>query len=440
MSVPSGETIKARGLFYGWWIVIASALNAAYGSGFWFYGFGVYFKAIQEEFAWGRALTGLAISLSRATGSLVAPVAGVLIDRLGPRSVATGCAMLVGAGYLLLSRVHSLSAFLLVYSLLMSAGAGIVFYSCGSAAIANWFRRKVSFAFGLYTSGNGVGPALALPALAWLMVRYGWRTASVISGIGVFLIVLPLGLVFRHKPEPYGYLPDGGAPGIRDSSEAPRAASLAAEANFTAGQALRTASFWLLLLAEAFRTIGLSSVVTHQVAYLNDLGYSYAFASTALGMMTLLNVPGTFGMGWLGDLMDTRYPLMACQVLMAAGALMLAGINSTADIYLYIVFFGIGFGGQMPLTMAMMRSYFGRRGYATIRGYQSLFMLPATLVGPVLAGRIYDVYNSYYLAFMIVAAVYAVGVAATFFARKPSAARGAAADRPQPALPHSGDG
>lgn len=422
MSTSTRGPAKAEGLFYGWWIVIASALNAAYGSGFWFYGFGVYFKAIQEEFGWARALTGLAISLSRATGSLAAPVAGVLIDRFGPRAVAACCAVLVGAGYILLSRVHSLSAFLLVYSLLMSAGAGIVFYSCGSAAIANWFRRKVSRAFGVYTSGNGVGPALVLPALAWLMVRYGWRTASVISGIGVFLFVLPLGLVFRHKPEPYGYLPDGEATFIPDCSDLTRRAALPAEASFTAGQALRTASFWLLLLAEAFRTIGLSSVVTHQVAYLNDLGYSYAFASTALGMMTLLNVPGTFGMGWLGDLMDTRYPLMACQVLMAAGALMLAGIDSTADIYLYIVFFGIGFGGQMPLTMAMMRNYFGRRGYATIRGYQSLFMLPATLVGPVLAGRIYDVYHSYYSAFMIVAAVYVAGVVATFFARRPTPA------------------
>lgn len=414
--------VREKHIFYGWWIVLASALNAAYGSGFWFYGFGVYFKAIQEEFGWGRALTGAVTSISRAEGSIMAPIAGTLIDRLGPRKLALSCAVLVGAGYILLSQVHSLTSFLLVYALLMSVGASIVFYNCGSAAIANWFHRKVSRAFGFYTTGNGIGPAFVLPMLAWLMVRYGWRTASLISGIGMFLVVLPLGLVFRHKPEPYGYLPDGVSRPVNggvavDGSLGP--ATVEAEVSFTLRQAMHTRTFWILLLVEAFRSVGISSVVTHQVAYLNDLGYSYAFASTALGLMTLFNVPGTFGLGWLGDVMDIRYPLMMCNALLAIGAFMLSDIRSTVFVYLYIVFFGLGFGGQMPLNMAMMRKYFGRQSFATIRGYRSFFLLPATVIGPVLAGRIYDTYHSYRLAFLIVVAMYIISGTFTYFARKP---------------------
>ena len=196
-------------VFYGWWIVLACWAVTLYGGGAFFFGFSAFFKPISEEFGWSRALTAGAISLSQAEGFIEGPIVGPLVDRFGPRKLMLLGICMVTVGFLALSMVNTLAFFYFVYVVFLAIGFNTGFFVAAQAAVANWFIKKRSRALGLLSTANGFGGAIMAPLVAWLILSFGWRVASVWIGLGMFTIGIPLALVVRHRPEQYGYLPDG---------------------------------------------------------------------------------------------------------------------------------------------------------------------------------------------------------------------------------------
>ena len=256
-----------------------------YGAGVWFYGFSVIFKAILGEFGWARAVTAGAFSLARLEGGLEGPFVGWLIDRVGPRKMAFLGATIAGLGYVLLARMNSLVALYVLFGGVIAFGYNAGFSHAGTAAVANWFIKKRGRALGLYTLGAGVGGATIVPLIGWLISQYDWRTVVALIGIGMWVIIIPLSSVLRHKPEQYGQLPDGEAPlqeqtlpkespPLQSSSVETEIKVRPEEIDFTWREALRTGTFWILLLGGSARSIGMSSIILHEVAYLTDIGIS----------------------------------------------------------------------------------------------------------------------------------------------------------------------
>ena len=426
--IATGKTGKKK-IFYGWWVVLAAAGMSWYGAGVWFYGFSVIFKAILSEFGWSRAVTAGAFSLARLEGGLEGPFVGWFIDRVGPRKMAIFGAVVVGIGYLLLSRMTELWMLYVLFGVVIALGFNAGFSHAGTAAVANWFIRKRGRALGLYTLGAGVGGATLVPLLGWLISQYGWRTTVVLAGLGVWVIVIPLSLLLRHKPEQYGYLPDGEPPPKIPPQKTGLAANAASaetevkddvgEVNFTWREALGTSTFWLLLLAIGVRSMAMTSVVLHEVAYLTDIGISEMAAATALGLMVALSIPGRILFGWLGDRFDKRYVLMATFLLQAIGVYILANVETIEQVYIFLVVFGVGYGGGIPVYVAMRAEYFGRKAFATIQGIMQMFLIIPTVIGPIFAGYVYDVNGSYYQAFMLFAFLYIVGIVVLPFVRHP---------------------
>ncbi len=414
-------------VFYGWWVVLAAALMQWYGAGVWFYGFSVVFKSIITNFGWARAVTAGAFSLARLEGGLEGPIVGWLIDRIGPRRMAVFGAVVAGVGYVLLARMDSLVALYVLFGVVIAFGYNAGFSHAGTAAVANWFSRKRGRALGLYTLGAGLGGATIVPAIGWLIQEFGWRTTVALIGIGMWLIVLPLSLALRHKPEQYGQHPDGEAPAppsVGTAANLVTVASDADEGDFTWREALKTSTFWILLLGAGARSIGMSAVVLHQVAYLTDIGISEVAAAVALGMMVAISIPGRLFFGWLGDRIDKRWVMMMTYLLQAVGVLVLAHVRTIEQVYIFLVIFGIGYGGAIPTFIAMRGEYFGRKAFATIQGIMRLFLMVPTVVGPIFAGYVYDSTGSYYSAFMLFALLYVLGAAVILFARRPAKSRG----------------
>ncbi|MFC2021557.1 MFS transporter [Chloroflexota bacterium] len=417
-------------IFYGWWVVLAAGTMQWYGAGTWFYGFSVIYKAILSEFGWSRAVTAGAFSLARLEGGLEGPFVGWLIDKAGPRKMAFWGAVVVGIGYVLLSRMTALWMLYVLFGVVIGLGHNAGFGHAASAAVANWFIKKRSRALGLYTLGAGLGGATMVPLIGWLISQYGWRPTVVIIGVGVWLIVIPLSLVLRHKPEQYGNLPDGDLPTEGQSRSGvgvtPEVSSVEidvearpGEADYTWKEALRASSFWLLILAMSTRSIGMSSVVLHQVAYLTDIGISDVAAAASLGLMVAMSIPGRITFGWLGDRFDKRWVLVVSFVLQAIGVFIFANVKTIEQVYIFLVVFGFGYGGAMPVLFAMRAEYFGRKAYATIQGLMQMFLIPATIVGPIFAGWVYDTTDRYYNAFILFAILYLVGAGILPFVRRP---------------------
>jgi len=421
--------LKRRKIFYGWWVVAAAATMQWYGSGAWFYGFSAIFNAILREFGWSRAATALAFSLARLEGSIEGPIVGWLIDRIGPRKLAIFGAVVVGIGYVWLSRISEIWMLYVLFGGVIALGFGAGFSHAGTAAVANWFIKKRGRALGFYTLGAGVGGATLVPLIGWLISQYGWRTTVVIIGVAAWLIITPLAFVLRHKPEQYGYLPDGEIPTeeqpIQEAKPATRLTAAEIEAqpgeiNFTLKEALGTVTFWLVLLSWGARSMGMSSVVLHLIAYLTDIGISPVRAAGAMGLMVALSIPGRITFGWLGDKFDKRFVLVAANAISAIGVFILANIESTGQLYIFLAVYGFGYGGAIPVYFAMRGEYFGRKAFATIQGVMQMLLIVPTMVGPWWAGYVYDVTGSYYNAFILFALMYFLAAAIIPFAKRPT--------------------
>ncbi len=419
----TGPATPRAPLFYGWWIVIACWIITIYGSGIFFYGFSVFFQPIVTEFGWSRAVTSGAFALSQAEGFVEGPIIGPLVDRFGPRRLMFVGITMVSIGFMALSLIDGLLAFYVVYVVLLAVGFNTGFFIAAQAAVGNWFIRRRSLALGVLTTAFGFGGAIMVPIIAWLVADYGWRSAAFILGMGMAVVGLPMAVLVRHRPEQYGYVPDGqsGPPAKAagaDAEASARTNTPIEEVDFTIWEALKTRAFWILSLAFGFRTLAISATVIHQIPLLTDRGFSEGTAAGVLALMSLMSVPGRLIFGFLGDYLDKRRLVFIAYILQGIGLVVLLNASRLEHLYLFTIVFGLGWGAPTVLV-AMRGDYFGRRYFATIAGVQQSVVAVGTVIGPVYAGWIFDTTRSYDAAFLTFIVAILIGAVLVLFARRP---------------------
>ncbi len=408
-------SLKPRKIYYGWWIVAASFPIALYVAGAIFYGFTAIFEPIANEMGWSYAQVSFASSIRGLESGLLAPLIGILVDRWGPRRLIAMGALALFLGLLLLSRVNSLAMFYGAF-VLIAAGLSSCTMTVLMTAVANWFRKKIGIASGIAICGFGFG-GLLIPVIVWLVESWGWRMAVNLLAVGALIIVLPLSLLFRHKPEQYGYLPDGEK--LKEDDEQANQALISSnvpEMNTSIRQVLRTRSFWQLSLAFMCLTIMLSAVVTHVMPYLSSIGISRAQASLVATGVPVVSAGGRLFFGWMGDKIERRKLLAVVLAMMLLGlsCFELAATQGSWLLIPYIALFGLGFGGGVGLRPGMVRELFGISKFGTVFGMMMGTGALGTVAGPLLAGWAFDSWGSYqhvwfmFTAFAIIAVVLAL--------------------------------
>ncbi|MFC1907313.1 MFS transporter [Chloroflexota bacterium] len=381
-------------LFYGWWIVAASFFIALYVGGIIFYGFTAFFEPIASELGWSYTQISLAASLRGLEMSLLAPIIGILVDRWGPRRLIFSGAIITALGLILLSRTTSLVMFYGAFALI-TIGMSSCSMTMLMTAVANWFRSKVGIAIGIAISGFGAGGVL-IPGIVRLIDLYEWRMAMTILALGMLVLVLPLSLLFRHKPEQYGYLPDGQP---KDTAIFDNGLALpqTIEVDVGAKQALKSGTFWHIALAFLCRTMMVSAVVIHVMPYLSSIGIARARSSLVATAIPLTSIFGRISLGWLGDKRNRRQVAAVAFAMMGLGSICF-GYASTSSIWLlvpFLVLFGIGYGGNNALRVALVREHFGRTNFGTVFGLITGVTMLGNIIGPPLAGLVYDTWGSY---------------------------------------------
>jgi sugar phosphate permease len=383
---------KIRGLYYGWWIVITSFVLFVFIGGTALYGFTAFFNPIIDEMKWSRAQTSIAFSLRSVEGGVMRPIIGFLVDRVGPRRCIITGVLILGGSLIFMSYTNSLLHFYLSFGLLalgFTAALGIAQY----AAVANWFRKL-------------------------LINAYSWRTSLVIIGITTIGLGIPLALVMRHRPEQYGYLPNGKSdnkievPGDQLTSEEFE------EKGSTVREALRSRTFWLLLAFWTFTGFAQSALIVHEMPYLTGIGISENLAAMTMVGITISSLIGRLGFSWLGDIYKKKYLLAIGCILQVIGTFIFANIRSAWMIIPFLLTYGPGFGGPIPLLGAIQADYFGIKSYAALRGLFTFGWTIPGIIAPVAAGWIYDIYGSYRVAFLIFAAVGVLAIPSVLLIRK----------------------
>lgn len=380
-----------RNLYYGWWIVVACFTISLFVGGITFYGFTAFFEPIQREFNWNYTQISLATSLRGLEVGLFAPIVGFLVDRFGSRKMLLAGTIIVGIGLIFLSFIQSLPMFYLCI-LLIGFGAGGCTSVVTMAVVANWFRRNVGLALGIMACGLGAG-GLIIPLIVFLIDAYGWRWTVVILGTGLLLLGIPLSLIVRDRPEELGLSVDGSSPewpktpARKDGSEDKKAAFL---------KIIKNSSFLYLGVAEAFRMMAVNTVVTHIMPYLSSVGMSRTVSGAVAAALPLVSISGRLGFGWLGDRCDKRMAWAVTFFMTGAGVLVFSYVQSSWAMLLFILLFAPGIGGSMVLRGVMVQEYFGMASYGTLLGIMLGFGAIGGIIGPTLAGWVFDTLGSYH--------------------------------------------
>jgi sugar phosphate permease len=295
--------------------------------------------------------------------------------------------------------------------ILMSLGISSCGISVTVTAVTNWFRKRVGLATGIMICGYG-SSGLLVPVMVKLIDAYDWRMAVFILSLSMLVICLPLSLLVRHKPEQYGYFPDGEVSSAVQIDEGLVTPS-ADEAYISAKQAMKTRTFWFIALGLMPQFVVVPAVMTHVMPYLSTIGIARTVSGLVATAIPLMSVSGRFGLGWLGDKFSKRRKQLTVSTLsLLALSLLCFEFIARGWLWLlvpFIVLFGFSYGGNVTMVGVLLREYFGRGNFGTIIGFMWGILMLGNMGGPPIAGWVFDNWGSYQGVWLAFAGVTFVG-------------------------------
>jgi MFS family permease len=397
--------------FYGWVVVAVTFVTMAIGVNA-RTAFSLFFPPILSEFGWERGVTAGAFSFGFVVSGVVSPLIGRLMDRAGPRAVMELGIALMGGGLLLAPLTSAPWHLYVTIGVMVGAGSVCLGYSGFSLFLPNWFIRRRGFAIGIAFAGVGIGSITLLPWVQHLIEQKGWRAACTAIGLMVLIALAPINLLLRKRPEDLALLPDGDAV-LHEAAAKPASNILDptwAATDWTLPRALRTTRFWWLALGFFCGLYVWYAVQVHQTKFLLDIGFSPNVGVWALGVVSLLGIPGQIVLGHASDRIgrETVWAI-SCLGFAICFASLIALKYQPSLLLVYLMVFtqgALGYGVTSVMGAVVLEIFQGPH-YGSIYGTILLIGLAGGALGPWLTGLLYDLTGSYILAFAI-----AIGVSA----------------------------
>jgi MFS family permease len=369
--------------------------------------FAVLYLPLIEEFRASRAEVAAVQSVVLLLGGLGGPVIGYALERLGPRRLFQGGALLAALGLLLASRAGSLPALLLTYGILTGLGLSALGSQPNMVVAALWYPGARGRAIAVADLGTGFGAFLFIPVAQAMVAGYGWRTTLALWAVLLVAILVPANAFQRLPPSALGSkaapAPGGREPGLR--------------------RAARTSAFWWLVAVRFFSAMAFPLMNVHMLAFAVGAGISPAAAATALGTVSLVSLAGRLLTGWLADRLG-RAPTLTLAYTSAAVGIgnlgLLAWTGWPGWLAGYVVFYGLAQGSSGIVTAARAADIFAGVSFGTIYGWIVLATGPGEAIGAWAGGAIFDLTGSYLWAFGLVVVALLAGIAAIWRVRQPA--------------------
>lgn len=403
--------------FYGWVIVTVGALTQ-FTQGVVSQGFPTYLSYLQQEFGWGKAFLAGPRSITIIENSILGPIEGFLMDRLGPRIMSVIGTFFMGLGLILFGLTNSLWMYYLA-NIIITLGSGFQGLLILSVAINAWFRRKRTLAQSIMGLGYAMAGVIGVPVLVFSQTTLGWRDSAIATGLVIWAVGFPCSMMLRRNPEQYGLLPDGTGPGTTNVTGT-RKASVETEYDFTLREALRTPAFWLLAFGQALGGLAMGATQVHLFLHLEQgVGLTATTAAFIWSVASIANIPARLLGGFLGDRLPKNVILAAATMMMAVSIMVLGLANSLPMVLVYALLYGFGWGARTPVASAIQGEYFGRRSQGVIRGWLQSLAVPFTIAAPIIVGYLADLQGSYRLTFVILSLISIAGASLIFLATAP---------------------
>lgn len=408
---------------YGY-VIAASAFACYLLLGGSYYSLSVLAPLMAADLGWSATAFGAAFSIFALLLGLSSPLAGAFVVRFGPRLAILIGSLIVSVALAFLSTATALWQFYALTTLL-GLGFGMGGTVSMQQLIGNWFFQRRSLLMGFVLTGAGLGGLIFAPLTGSLAVGLGsWRPVWLILAALLLLPGLLALLVIKDDPE-----------GQRRRAESPGAAPDPKRGNPAHAQkdgvhrsvrswetaaAVRSRAFWLLSLTWGIMGFLLQGVTGHQVAYLaNEAQVDLTIAASALGLIAGSSIVGRLVSGWLGDRVEPARVTAGLLACMSLGLAVLVAAGGLFGTYLYVVLFGIGYGGVIVLMPTIILNYYGAQRSAAIMGVAMLLHTGLGAAGGSVVGHIKDVVGSYVPAFVLMIGLGAAGALSALLARPP---------------------
>jgi predicted MFS family arabinose efflux permease len=280
----------------------------------------------------------------------------------------------------------------------------------GSTVVSRWFESRRGLAMGVAAGGMSAGQLVVIPLATALTVFFGWRSSFLWLGVGLLVLVLPVGAwLVRNNPEERGVRPYGFSGPLATAAQA---AVRRAAGRVSVTEAAQWPQFWLLMAT--FFVCGYTSngmILTHFMPHALEHNFTPLQASTALGVMGALNIVGTIGSGWLCDRFGRRGPLATYYFVRGLSLLFLLYVWDVPSLHLWAALFGLNYISTVPPTTTLTANIFGRYSVGELSGWIFFAHQVGAALGAALAGWIFEWTGSYASAF-VSAAIMAILAAA----------------------------
>jgi MFS family permease len=366
-------------------------------------------------------VTAGAFSFGFVVSAILSPMLGRLMDRRGPRVVNEIGVFVMGAGLLLATLVREPWQLYLSLGVLVGGGSVCLGYTGQGLFLPHWFVRRRGLAMSLAYSGVGVGSIVILPWVQSLIVRSGWRAACWAMAILVLLLLAPLNLLVRRRPEDLGLAPDGDRSAHQSTgAQASNVVDAAwAAVDWTLARAMRTGRFWWIAVSFFGGLFSWYAVQVHQTKYLIEIGFTPTYAAWALGLVSLVAIPGQIALGHISDRIGREWVWTVGSLGFAISYLTLIVMEHAPThtlVWVMVISQGALGYGLTSVVGAIPAEVFQGRHYGSIFGTLMLSAIAGGAAGPWIAGVLHDVTGSYQLAFSIAIACSLVSAATMWLA------------------------
>ena len=408
----SNSKFRFNKIFFGWFIVatmiaVTFAQTALYNPAL-----SVFLKPITEEFGWSRSVFAGAITVGTILGGFLALVIGPILDKKGSKVVLffgfTFFGLAVGSIFF----VNHLWQFYMSVVTGRFIIAGLLQIAPG-VVVSKWFIRRRGRAMAFAVVGTRFGQ-MAMPLIAQISLSMvGWRSASVVLALVVWLATLiPILMFLKRQPEDMGLLPDGVEPdGITGDGDQPM------EVTYSLKEAIKTPAFYFILIATSGLMFNIGGINFNLFPYLTDRGIPEESAISVLTLWAGVSALGAVGVGFIVEKFHIRTVMAIGFAIVTLGVGILMLTDNLFYAYSFAIVHGLAFGALPMLIQLVWAEYFGRAHQGSIRGFVTPIQLVIQAGGPLAGTFMYDIMGDYYYALILFASVYIVSALAILMAK-----------------------
>lgn len=393
-----------------WWRIAGGlSMNLALGA---VYAWSIFVRPLEAEFGWTRAQVSTILTILVVVFGATFIIGGRLQDKKGPVWAAIIATILNPLGFFMAGFANSLPWLFFWLGVVAATGQGFG-YAVPIPVMSKWFPDRRGLAVGLAVAGYGGGSAIFGPlGGSYLIPAYGWRNTFFIFGV-IFLVMQVVATILLKNP-PVGYKPAGWEP-------SPAMRAPATKYEFSPSEAIKTPTMWFMWVAYALGTSAGLMVISQLVPFARSVGHSIGIATTAIFVGALGNASGRIFSGWLSDHLGrlNTLRLMIGISVVAMPTLYYAGPN-VATLYLMVFVIYYCYGTQLSVNASTAADFWGTKNVGANYGILFTAWGVAGVIGPIIGGRMFDIYKDYRLAFFTAGVICAIALVSELIAKRPA--------------------